>query len=86
MPCQRCRTGLSPLRSSEPFGPSRFNGREKRMAFQFRLEHDDGSPADPPTLKAAVPNWRAGDTIPVGGKALRVIDVRSPESQTESRC
>jgi hypothetical protein len=31
------------------------------MAFQFRLEHDpDGTPADPATLKAAVPNWRAG--------------------------
>jgi hypothetical protein len=30
------------------------------MAFQVRLEHDDGTPADPPTLKAAVPDWRAG--------------------------
>lgn len=56
------------------------------MAFQFRLENEEGTPANPPTLKAAVPDWRAGDTIPVGGKALRVIDVRSPESQTESRC
>jgi hypothetical protein len=28
------------------------------MAFQFRLEHDDGTPADPATLKAAVPDWR----------------------------
>ena len=36
------------------------------MAFQFRLEHDDGTPADPPTLKAAVPDWRAGDTIALG--------------------
>jgi hypothetical protein len=35
------------------------------MAFQIRLEHE-GTPADPPTLKTAVPNWRPGDTIPLG--------------------
>jgi hypothetical protein len=34
--------------------------------FTYRLEHQDGTPADPPTLKAAVPNWRAGDIIPLG--------------------
>jgi hypothetical protein len=33
------------------------------MAFRFKLELEDGSPADPPTLHAAVPNWQAGDTI-----------------------
>jgi hypothetical protein len=27
------------------------------MAFAFRLEHKDGTTADPPELKAAVPNW-----------------------------
>jgi hypothetical protein len=32
-------------------------------AFTFKLEREDGTPADPPTLKAAVPNWRPGDTI-----------------------
>jgi hypothetical protein len=26
--------------------------------FTFRLEHDDGTPADPPTLDSAVPNWQ----------------------------
>jgi hypothetical protein len=47
------------------------------MAFQFRLEHDDGTPADPPTLKTAVPDWRSGDTIPLGpGRTLRVIETR----------
>jgi hypothetical protein len=30
------------------------------MAFCFKLERKDGTPADPPTLKAAVPVWRAG--------------------------
>jgi hypothetical protein len=39
---------------------------EKRMAFQFRLEREDGTPADPATLKAAVPERRAGDTIALG--------------------
>jgi hypothetical protein len=47
------------------------------MAFQFRLEHEDGTPADPSTFKTAATNWRAGDTIPLGReKMLRVIDVR----------
>jgi hypothetical protein len=47
------------------------------MAFIFKLEHEDGTPADPPRLDTAVPNWRAGDTIPLGqDKILRVIDVR----------
>jgi hypothetical protein len=44
--------------------------------FQFRLEHEDGTPADPATLKAAAPDWRPGETIPLGReKTLRVIEV-----------
>lgn len=39
------------------------------MAFLYRLEDEDGSPADPPILNTAVPNWNAGDTIPLGGKS-----------------
>jgi hypothetical protein len=46
------------------------------MAFQFKLEHADGTPADPPTFKTAVPNWQAGDTIPLGRRTLRVVAVR----------
>ena len=43
--------------------------------FIFRLELADGTPADPPTLRT-VPNWSAGDTIPLGrDKMLRVVDV-----------
>jgi hypothetical protein len=50
------------------------------MAFSFRLEHEDGTPADPPTLKAAVPNWRPGDTIALGrGRMLRVVATRLEE-------
>lgn len=36
------------------------------MAFMFRLKHGDGTPADPPALKSAVPDWRPGDTIALG--------------------
>jgi hypothetical protein len=32
-------------------------------SFAFRLEREDGTPADPPTLQAAVPNWSAGDVM-----------------------
>jgi hypothetical protein len=48
--------------------------------FTFRLLQEDGTPADPPTLKAAVPNWRAGDTIPLGERTLRVVDVRDDDA------
>jgi hypothetical protein len=30
----------------------------------------------PPTLKSAVPDWRPGDTIPLGGRTLQVVRVR----------
>jgi hypothetical protein len=30
------------------------------MAFTFKLEHEDGTPADMPTLSTAVPNWQGG--------------------------
>jgi hypothetical protein len=50
---------------------------ETRMAFTFKLEFEDGTPADPPVLKTAVPNWQAGDTIPLSAdRSLRVIEVR----------
>lgn len=45
--------------------------------FIYRLELEDGTPADPPTFETAVPTWRAGDTIPLGrDRILRVIDTR----------
>jgi hypothetical protein len=46
------------------------------MAFTFRLETADGSPADPPTFQTVAPPWRPGDTIPLEGRTLRVVDVR----------
>ena len=45
-----------------PSGP----GQEGWMTFTFKLERLDGTPADPPKFRSAVPNWRVGDTIPLG--------------------
>jgi hypothetical protein len=50
------------------------------MAFLFRLQMIHGVPAEPPTLSSAVPNWRPGDTIPLGRRTLRVIDVRDEDA------
>jgi hypothetical protein len=45
--------------------------------FTFRLEHEDGTPAQPPILHTAVPNWQAGDRILLGAnRMLRVIKTR----------
>ena len=45
--------------------------------FTFKLEYEDGTPADPPTLHTAVRNWLVGDTIPLGAhRMLRVIETR----------
>lgn len=53
--------------------------------FTFRLEQEDGTPADPPVLQTAVPTWQAGDAIPLGrGRILRVIEVlpsRDPDGE-----
>jgi hypothetical protein len=50
------------------------------MAFLFKLETEDGTPAEPAELHAAVPNWRAGDTIHLGRRTLRVVGMRDEEA------
>ena len=46
------------------------------MAFTYKLELQEGTPADPPMLRTAAPT-RSGDTIPLGrDKTLRVIETR----------
>jgi hypothetical protein len=69
---------------SGSFGPT--PTRRDRCAFTFRLEHTDGTPADPPVLKTAVPNWSAGDTIPRGSAkpTLEVVDTRFDVTEAES--
>jgi hypothetical protein len=55
------------------------------MAFTFKLEHEDGTPADPPVLHTAVPNWSAGDTIALSAnRMLRVIEARLGEADEGS--
>jgi hypothetical protein len=55
------------------------------MAFVYRLELEDGTPADPPTFKTAVSSWQPGDTIPLGaGKALLVVRLRPAASPEEN--
>jgi hypothetical protein len=52
------------------------------MAFTYRLEKRDGTPADPPVLHTAVPNWQVGDTIPLGrDRTLRVVEVRADQEE-----
>ncbi|MET1082039.1 MAG: hypothetical protein ABWY12_03180 [Burkholderiales bacterium] len=31
------------------------------LAFTFRLELEDGTPADPPTFRSSALTWKAGD-------------------------
>ena len=51
--------------------------------FAYRLEHEDGTPADPPVLHTAVPTWQAGDTIPLGkDRTLRVIETRFEDEES----
>jgi hypothetical protein len=50
------------------------------MAFLFKLETTEGTPAEPPSLATAVPNWRSGDEIPLGRRTLRVVRVRDDDA------
>lgn len=57
-----------------PFGPEPETGRETK--WRFRLEREDGTPADPPTPRRPSPRG-AGDAIPLGReRTLGVVDVR----------
>jgi hypothetical protein len=48
--------------------------------FLFKLETPEGMPAQPPTLRAAVPNWAPGDMIYLGRRTLRVVDRRDDDA------
>jgi hypothetical protein len=49
------------------------------MTCTFLLETADGAPADPPSFTTVAPKWVPGDTIPLGRRTLRVVDVRQPD-------
>ena len=47
----------------------------------FRLELEDGTPADPPTFRSAPGvSWKAGDSIAIGRRTLRVLGVRDDDA------
>jgi len=48
--------------------------------FLFRLETRDGEPAEPSTLRAAVPDWPIGSRICLGRRTLCVVDRRDDEA------
>jgi hypothetical protein len=51
------------------------------MTFTFRLERADGTPADPPSIRSAVPDMRPGYTIALGrGRTLRVVGTQVDEA------
>lgn len=48
--------------------------------FLLRLEMVDGVAAQPSTLESAVPNWKAGDSIYLGSRTLRVVGIRDDDA------
>jgi hypothetical protein len=47
------------------------------MTFTFKLEQADWTPAEPPTIRSAVPGMRPGDTIPIRrDRTVRVVGVQ----------
>lgn len=54
------------------------------MALMFKLEDEDGEPADPLTFKASVSDWKAGDPIYLSRRTLLVVDVRASEDPEEN--
>jgi hypothetical protein len=54
------------------------------MAFLFKLETENRAPAAPRQLASVVPNWRAGDTIHLGKRTLRVIGKRDDDADQPS--
>jgi hypothetical protein len=50
------------------------------MTCTFLLETADGASADPPSFTTVAPKWQPGDTIPLGRRTLRVVDVRETDA------
>jgi hypothetical protein len=48
--------------------------------FTYRLEHEDGTPADPPTFRTAVPKLAVGGAIPLGHRTLQVVEVKDDDA------
>jgi hypothetical protein len=56
------------------------------MTYHFKLRQADGSPAEPPSMRSAVLNWRVGDTIPIRpGRTLRVVGIEAGVDDDDDR-
>jgi hypothetical protein len=56
------------------------------MAFIYRLEDEDETPAEPPTIRRSTLNWRQGDKIYLTGeRTLRVLGVRDDDADQPAR-
>jgi hypothetical protein len=80
---QRLLRGIElrkPIRSLCRSAPTDTEGENRMAGFLFRLETVDGAAADPPTLEAAVPNWKAGDSIYFSHRTLCVVGVRDDDA------
>lgn len=60
--------------------PAYANRRRSLVRVLFKLESEDGTLAEPPTMSSAVPNWCSGDTIQLVHRALRVIGKRDDDA------
>jgi hypothetical protein len=46
------------------------------MTFTFKLQRTDWTPAEPPSFRSAVANWRPGDTIAIRrDRTLTVVGI-----------
>jgi hypothetical protein len=47
----------------------------------YKLEHPDGTPADPPTFRSSEgTSWAVGDPLYLGRRTLRVVRVRDDDA------
>jgi hypothetical protein len=73
---------FNPPHDLVPFSRPSRKLKGDRMGFTYSLELQEGTPADPPILNTAVPNWNAGDTIPLpAGKTPRVVVTQFDEDE-----
>jgi hypothetical protein len=49
-------------------------------AFLYRLEQEDGTPADPPKFRTAVPDVEGGRHDPLGTRTFWVVGVRDNDA------
>ena len=51
------------------------------MTITFKLEREDGTPAEPASFRTSVYRWSPGDVIPLGAtRSLRVVRVKDEDA------